>query len=130
MSARGLGRGFEALIPTENIDASFDPTADEDAKDSKLREIKTTEIEPDPEQPRREFKQDQLEALANSIRQHGGCSRLSSPKKVISIALSPENAVGVHLKLPALIRYLQLFVPSMLKNDSSYLLSRTSSVKI
>ena len=71
MSARGLGRGFEALIPTENIDASFDPTADEDAKDSKLREIKITEIEPDPEQPRREFKQDQLEALANSIKQHG-----------------------------------------------------------
>ena len=28
MSARGLGRGFEALIPTENIDATFDPTAD------------------------------------------------------------------------------------------------------
>ncbi len=71
MSARGLGRGFEALIPTENIDASFDPTADEDAKDSTLREIKITEIEPDPEQPRREFKQDQLEALANSIKQHG-----------------------------------------------------------
>ena len=64
MSARGLGRGFEALIPTENIDASFDPTADEDAKDSKLRDIKISDIEPDPDQPRREFKADQLEALA------------------------------------------------------------------
>lgn len=71
MSARGLGRGFEALIPTENIDASFDPTADEDAKDSKLRDIKISDIEPDPDQPRREFKADQLEALANSIREHG-----------------------------------------------------------
>lgn len=71
MSARGLGRGFEALIPTENIDSTFDPTADEDAKDSKLREIKVSDIEPDPDQPRREFKPEQLQALANSIKEHG-----------------------------------------------------------
>lgn len=71
MSARGLGRGFEALIPTDNIDSTFDPTADEDAKDSKLRDIKISDIIPDPDQPRREFKADQLEALANSIREHG-----------------------------------------------------------
>lgn len=71
MSARGLGRGFEALIPTENIDSSFDPTADEDAKDSKLRDIKVADIEPDPDQPRRDFKPEQLNALAKSIKEHG-----------------------------------------------------------
>jgi ParB family chromosome partitioning protein len=71
MSARGLGRGFEALIPTESIDSTFDPTADEDAKDSKLREIKVSDIEPDPDQPRRDFKPEQLHALANSIKEHG-----------------------------------------------------------
>ena len=71
MSARGLGSGFEALIPTDNIDSTFDPTADEDAKDSKLREIKVSEIEPDPDQPRRDFKPEQLKALANSIKEHG-----------------------------------------------------------
>ena len=71
MSARGLGRGFEALIPTDNIDSSFDPTAVEDAKDSKLREIKVSDIEPDPNQPRREFKPEQLKTLANSIKVHG-----------------------------------------------------------
>ena len=71
MSARGLGRGFEALIPTESIDSTFDPTADEDAKDSKLREIKVSDIEPDPDQPRRDFKPEQLQALANSIKEHG-----------------------------------------------------------
>lgn len=68
MSVRGLGRGFEALIPTDN---PFDPTAGEDAKDSKLRDIKLTEIEPDPEQPRRDFKQAELETLAESIKEHG-----------------------------------------------------------
>ena len=71
MSSRGLGRGFEALIPTENIDSSFDPTADEDAKDSKLRELKVSDIIPDPNQPRRDFKPEQLQALANSIKEHG-----------------------------------------------------------
>jgi ParB family chromosome partitioning protein len=71
MSARGLGRGFEALIPTDNIDSTFDPTAVEDAKDSKLREIKVSDIEPDPNQPRREFKPEQLKTLADSIKVHG-----------------------------------------------------------
>ncbi len=71
MSARRLGRGFEALIPTDNIDSTFDPTAVEDAKDSKLREIKVSDIEPDPNQPRREFKPEQLKTLADSIKVHG-----------------------------------------------------------
>ena len=62
---------FETTIPTESIDSTFDPTADEDAKDSKLREIKVSDIEPDPDQPRRDFKPEQLQALANSIKEHG-----------------------------------------------------------
>ena len=81
MSARGLGRGFEALIPTENIDATFDPTADEDARDSKLRDIKISDIEPDPDQPRREFKEEQLQSLANSIKEHGVVSPIVVTKE-------------------------------------------------
>lgn len=71
MSARALGRGFEFLIPTDGVDAEFDPTAEEDKKDSKLRELKISDIIPDEDQPRRDFKPEQLEALANSIREHG-----------------------------------------------------------
>ncbi len=67
----GLGRGFEALIPTDNVDSIFDPTAGEDKKESKLRDIKIDDIVPDEDQPRRSFKQDQLDALADSIREHG-----------------------------------------------------------
>ena len=70
MSARGLGRGFESLIPTD-FNEAFDPTASEDKKSSKLVEIKLTDIEPDKDQPRRNFKPEQLEALANSIAEHG-----------------------------------------------------------
>ena len=67
----GLGRGFESLIPTELIDEEFDPTSLEDKKESKLKEIKLTDIVRDEEQPRREFSTESLEALAASIKEHG-----------------------------------------------------------
>lgn len=68
---KGLGRGFESLIPTELIDDEFDPTSAEDKKESKLKELKLTNIVRDEEQPRREFDQDAIEALAASIKEHG-----------------------------------------------------------
>lgn len=68
---KGLGRGFESLIPTELIDDQFDPTAAEDKKESKLKELKLSEIVRDEEQPRREFDKEALEALAASIKEHG-----------------------------------------------------------
>ena len=68
---KGLGRSFESLIPTELIDEEFDPTAVEDKKESQLKELKLSEIFRDEEQPRREFDQAALEALAASIKEHG-----------------------------------------------------------
>ncbi len=68
---KGLGRGFESLIPTELIDDEFDPTLVEDKKSSQLKEIKLEEIVRDEEQPRREFNKEALEALAASIKEHG-----------------------------------------------------------
>ncbi len=71
MSAlRGLGRGIDKLIP-DDFDPIFDPTAEEDRKDSDLREIPLNEIVPDENQPRRKFDQTQLDALASSIKEHG-----------------------------------------------------------
>ena len=68
---KGLGRSFESLIPTELIDEEFDPTAIEDKKESKLKELKIDDIIRDEEQPRREFDKEALEALAASIKEHG-----------------------------------------------------------
>ena len=68
---KGLGRGFESLIPTELIDDEFDPTSIEDKKESKLKELKLVDIVPDKEQPRREFSEEAIEALAASIKEHG-----------------------------------------------------------
>lgn len=71
MAGRGLGRGFDALIPTGLVDEEFDPTADVDEKTSTLREIELGEIVRDEDQPRKEFDKRALEALAKSIKEHG-----------------------------------------------------------
>jgi len=68
---RGLGRGFESLIPIELLDESFDPTASQDQQISELRQIKIAEIVVDPDQPRKKFEQDSLDELAESVREHG-----------------------------------------------------------
>lgn len=68
---KGLGRSFSSLIPTELLDESFDPTAAQDEQVSELRQIKLTEIDADPEQPRRHFDESALEELAASIKEHG-----------------------------------------------------------
>lgn len=68
---KGLGRGFDSLIPTELLDESFDPTAAQDDKVSELRHIKLSEITPDPDQPRRHFDEVALSELAASIKEHG-----------------------------------------------------------
>ncbi len=67
----GLGRGFESLIPTELLDGSFDPTAEQDEKISDLRQIRLREIVPDPDQPRQSFDEFSLAELASSIKEHG-----------------------------------------------------------
>ncbi|MDR0887100.1 MAG: ParB/RepB/Spo0J family partition protein [Candidatus Nomurabacteria bacterium] len=77
---KGLGRGFEALIPTSfngdgegslTIDQNLDISQAEDQKITDLREINITEIAPDPNQPRKTFDEQELQDLANSIKQHG-----------------------------------------------------------
>ena len=68
---KGLGRGFESLIPTDLVDEEFDLTASEDKNTSELKHLKLTDIVRDEEQPRREFSQEALDALAASIKEHG-----------------------------------------------------------
>jgi len=72
MAKHGLGRGFESLIPTDLVDEEFDPTADaEEEAGQKLQEIDIAEIIRDEEQPRKDFDVEALNALADSIREHG-----------------------------------------------------------
>jgi len=53
-----LGRGLDALISTESVRPQGSST---------ISEIPLEQIEPNPNQPRREFDEDALQELANSI---------------------------------------------------------------
>lgn len=74
---RGLGRGFESLIPTDLIDDSFnpnntyDPTAAEDQTVSHQKVLPISSLRVDAEQPRKAFDEEALEELAASIKEHG-----------------------------------------------------------
>lgn len=68
---KALGRGFESLIPDELFDDEFDLTAGEDEKVSKLTEIELEKIVRDEDQPRKDFSEEALLALSESIREHG-----------------------------------------------------------
>lgn len=68
---KGLGRGFDSLIPTDVLDETFDPTAGRDEQVSELRYIAVDRIVPNPDQPRREFDSAALAELAASLKQHG-----------------------------------------------------------
>ncbi len=69
--SKGLGRGFESLIPTELVDEEFDLTAVEDKKSSELTELPLEDVVRDEEQPRQEFSAEAINALAASIKEHG-----------------------------------------------------------
>lgn len=68
---KGLGRGFDSLIPTSLIDEAFDPTATQDVKVSRLQELPINQVQPDPEQPRRFFDEKALAELSASVKEHG-----------------------------------------------------------
>ncbi len=74
---KGLGRGFDSLIPTDLIDDSFnpnslyDPTAQQDEKVSREHVLPLSSIAPNSDQPRRHFDEDALHELAASIKEHG-----------------------------------------------------------
>lgn len=66
-SNKGLGRGFDSLIPTE-VEQEFDPAP---AEAGEIQHINVELIDPNPHQPRDGFNQQELDALAESIREHG-----------------------------------------------------------
>lgn len=74
---KGLGRGFESLIPTDLIDDSFnpnstfDPTAEEDKALSTQATLSIDSIRANSDQPRKAFDDTALAELAASIKEHG-----------------------------------------------------------
>lgn len=71
LGKKGLGRGFESLIPTNLVEEEFDPTRKEDEKLSQSVELKIEDVVRDEEQPRKNFTKESLDELAASIKLHG-----------------------------------------------------------
>ncbi len=71
MAARGLGKGLDALIPQEKVPVKKEDNKGEKKKGSSVEYVKISMVEPNPEQPRRTFNEDELQELADSIKQHG-----------------------------------------------------------
>lgn len=65
---RGLGKGLNALIDTGESKIN---KVIKDAKEEGLVMMNISKIEPNREQPRKKFDEDQLQELADSIKQHG-----------------------------------------------------------
>lgn len=59
---KGLGKGLDAL---------FDDNEQETAAASGIRMVRISDIEPNEDQPRRDFDGDALQSLADSLREHG-----------------------------------------------------------
>ncbi len=62
MKKKGLGKGLGALLDSENILAD---------SSSAVSELRINDIEPNMEQPRKQFDQEKLQGLAESIQEHG-----------------------------------------------------------
>ena len=64
MAQRGLGKGLDSLIPTSNNSVS------REVKQAEMM-VKIAKVEPNRDQPRKNFDEDALQELADSIKQFG-----------------------------------------------------------
>ena len=70
----GLGKGLDALFGGSSLDIQMEENSNEteELEDSKnLKTLKITEVEPNREQPRKNFNQESLEELSESIKEYG-----------------------------------------------------------
>ena len=72
-ASRGLGKGLDSLIPVSESTNSVSEKKAVEKEDNKASEtiVKITQIEPNREQPRKNFDEDALQELADSIKQFG-----------------------------------------------------------
>jgi ParB family chromosome partitioning protein len=73
---RGLGKGFDALIPTQLVEDEFDPTAAQSQSGERVSadhvyQLDPAIVDPNPHQPRLDFDEEALQGLAESIKTHG-----------------------------------------------------------
>lgn len=70
-AARGLGKGLDSLIPVAMPKTESVETEAKKEDDAHGIYVKITKVEPNREQPRKNFDEDALQELADSIKQYG-----------------------------------------------------------
>ena len=70
-AARGLGKGLDSLIPAAVPKAESASPAEKTEDSGNGTYVKITKVEPNREQPRKNFDEDALQELADSIKQYG-----------------------------------------------------------
>lgn len=71
MAARGLGKGLDLLIPNTVGETKKEKEKSKTKEDAGQVVVKITQVEPNREQPRKNFGEDSLQELADSIKQFG-----------------------------------------------------------
>lgn len=73
MAARGLGKGLDSLIPNAIGETKAKKEVKQNISETKEPQtlVKITMVEPNREQPRKNFDEDTLQELADSIKQYG-----------------------------------------------------------
>lgn len=98
MSANRLGRGLDALIPTDIDDFVSDSLPEELKEDSQnIAQVDISKVVPNPHQPRTEFSESELKDLSDSIKVHG----IIQPLVVIKIADGKYQLVAGERRLRA-----------------------------
>ncbi len=77
----GLGKGLDSLIPKQPVQNKTEPGGLNTEDRGEEIKLKITEIEPNSDQPRKQFDEDALAELADSIRQFGVIQPLIVQKK-------------------------------------------------
>ena len=72
LSKRALGKGLDALIPITNREYGEEQEKIEKTKNEEsILDLRINDIDPNPEQPRKDFNREKIEELAFSIEKHG-----------------------------------------------------------
>lgn len=123
---RALGKGLEQLFNSENLDLeSFEKTVYETATNEEVVDIDLDELRPNPYQPRKVFKDEALDELASSIKEHGVFQPIIVKKSIKGYEIiAGERRVRASkmaglTKIPAIIRNLndeQMMEIALLEN--------------
>ena len=111
----GLGKGLDALFGGSPLDVQMEENTEEvqEIDDNKnLKTLKITEVEPNREQPRKNFNQEALEELSESIKEYGVIQPIVVSKEDGYYAIVAGERRGRAAKLAGLGE-----IPAIIRDD-------------